>query len=232
LIISGKTLTLVGAPWAAMPALERYGYSIEAVAVIMVLSSNYDQIAGLLEIAAYSTKKKKPTLAVPAKLIGMIRSKLEEELGSFLEEYFDVKIIAKLHIKEEYHTEIISFVPNFMDPRLPSYGLKFENAKVFISGETKLNESWLFREMDCSIILHSCGTTRNNRSAAVAEIQELPGYLQNKIWLYGYDSDAKNLEQPFPMLYLPPGSWIYDSERRDKILSKERFIRENSRKQV
>lgn len=230
LVVSGKNLTLIGAPWPVIPALERYGYTLDQLSVITLLSPQNDQIAGLVEIAQSVSKKKKPILAAPAKLIEAIKPKLEDELGCFLNDCFDVKSITKLHIREDYHSEVISFVPNYLDARIPSYGLKFETAKVFISGETQLNEEWIFKQMDCDLILHSC-SFRHGRSPAVSELQDLPGYLQNKMWLYGYEAEAKDVEQPFPMLYLPPGSWAFDSDRRDKTLSKERFIRENSKKQ-
>jgi len=235
LIISGEDLTLVGAPWSVVPTLERYGYAIEKLAVITLLSPHVDQIAGLLELAGiFRHAKKKPILAAPGQLLSLVRTKLEGELGFYLDDAFDVKTIARLHIKEEYYSESISFVSNFLDPRIPSYGMRFENAKVFISGETQLNEDWLFKEMGCEAILHSCTTTKASlgKSPALEELKDLPTYLQSKMWLYGYEVDTKDAEQPFPMMFLPPGSWIFDSERRDKLLSKERFIRENSRKQV
>lgn len=212
-----------------MTALDRYGYEASQLSVITVLSPQQDQIAGLVEIASMVRKHKKPILAAPANIINAIAPKVEVEMGCFLNEVFDVKKISKFHIKEEYYSEVVSFVPNHLDPLIPSYGLKFESAKVFISGETKLNEDWLFKAMDCEIILHHI-SQEGKRSPTISELQELPGYLQNKMWTYGYEKDAKELEQPFPMLYLPPGAWIFDSGRRDKILSKERFIRENSKK--
>ena len=228
LITSGKDLTIVGAPWPVIPALERYGYSIEQVKLVTILSPQNDQIAGLVEIASLVSKKKKPILAAPAKLLETVKARLEDELGCFLSDKFDIKSVTRMHIKEEYYSEAISFVPNYLDARIPSYGMKFENAKLFISGETQLNEDWLFKEMDCEVILHSC--SKAGRSPTISELQSLPGYLQQKMWIYGYDSEAKDIEQPFPMLYLPPGSWIFDSDRRDKLINKERFIRENAKK--
>lgn len=233
--MSGKDLTLVGAPWPIVPALERYGYSLDDLAMVVLLSPQADQIAGLTELCArFRGSKKKPILVSPAKLVEVIRPQLEQELGFFLSESFDVKSVVKMHIKEEYFSETISFVPNFLDPRVPSYGLRFDSAKIFISGETQLNEDWLFKEMGSDLILHCCSTKylESSRGAALEDIKGLPLYLQNKMWLYGYEVEEREAEQPFPMMFLPPGALVFDSERRDKILSKERFIRENTKKQV
>jgi hypothetical protein len=234
LVTSGSDLTLIGAPWPVVPALERYGYSVNNLAVITLLSPQTDQIAGLVELAVkFKGRMRKPILAGPARLIDAVRPRLEHELGFFLDESFDVKSVVRLSIREEYFTETISFVPNYLDPLIPSYGLRFDAAKVFISGETALNEDWLFKEMGSDLILHACRTKSNmSRAAELEDLQLLPLYLQNRMWLYGYDAEEQDAEQPFPMLYLPPGSWVFDSERRDKILSKERFIRENAKKQI
>ena len=234
-VISEQHLTLVGAPWPVVPALERYGYTLDNLAVITVLSPQSDQIAGLVELASRFRKKdRKPILAAPAKLLDLVRVRIENEIGFFLSESFDMKSVVRLHIKEEYFSETITFVSNYLDPHIPSYGLRFESAKVFVSGETQLNEDWLFREMGSDLILHSCHTKHQDggRGAHIEDLKNLPLYLQNKMWLYGYEAEERDAEQPFPMMYLPPGAWVFDSERRDKLLSKERFIRENTKKQV
>ena len=93
LVVSGKDLTLVGAPWPVLPALERYGYSIDQVSLITILSPQNDQIAGLVEIASQVAKKKKPILAAPAKLLEVVKLRLEDELGCFLTDRFEVNQI-------------------------------------------------------------------------------------------------------------------------------------------
>lgn len=234
-VMSNKDLILVGAPWPVVPALERYGYELDTLAMVILLSPQSDQTAGLVELCArFRGSEKKPILLAPAKVLEAVRPQLEQELGFFLDEAFDVKSVVRFHIKEEYFSETITFVPNFMDPRVPSYGLRFESAKIFLSGETSLNEDWLFKEMGCELILHCCSTKylSSSRGSPLDELKNLPLYLQNKMWLYGYEAEERDAEQPFPMMFLPPGAWVFDSERRDKILSKERFIRENSKKQV
>lgn len=235
LVVSGEDLTLIGAPWSVVPAMQRYGYDPAALAVVAVLSPQLDQIAGLVELSSFfKDKKKKPCLVAPAKLIPLIRERVESETGHFLDDSFSVKAVSKLVIKEEYFSETVTFIPNFMNPLIPSYGVRFENAKLFISGETVLNEDWLYKEMGSDLILHMCNTpgTPIGTAPSVAQIQELPLYLQSKMWLYGYETAAKEMEQPFPMMFVPPGAYVFDSDRRDKLLSKERFIRENSKKQT
>ena len=235
IVSSDDKLTLIGAPLATTAALEKYGYKVEDISVITFLSPQSDQTIGLIELAhIFRNKKKKPILAAPARLLSVMRDRIETELGFFLTESFDVKSALKIHIKEEFYTEIITFVPSFINPSIPSYSLRFETSKIFLTGETSLNEDWLFKEVGNDLILHSCKSSDRSggQSPLVSEIQELPMYLQSKMWLYGYDIASKDIEQPFPMMYLPPGSWVFDSERKDKLLNKDRFIRENSRKQT
>jgi hypothetical protein len=234
LVISDQKLTLIGAPVSSTTALEKYGYDLDNLSVITFLSPHIDQIGGIIELAhIFKNKKKKPILSAPAKLLEKVRERIEPELGFFLNESFDVKSSVKIHIKEEFFTETIVFVPSFINPSIPSFAVRLESAKIFITGETAINEDWLFKEVGNDLILHSCRSTKSSGGVSpfVSEIQELPVYLQTKIWVYGYDISSKDLEQPFPMMYLPPGSWVFDSERRDRLLSKDRFIRENSRKQ-
>jgi hypothetical protein len=235
LVVSGEELTLVGAPWSVVPSLERYGYDVTKLSVILILSPYIDQVAGLVELAyIFKNSKKKPVLAVPSKLMGVLRERVEPEIGFFLDEAFSLKSVTRLLIKEEYFSESIAYVANYLGPSVPSFGLRFENAKIFISGETKLNEDWLYKEMSCDLILHSCRTHTGSTGASptLDEIIQLPLYLQSKIWLYGYENSTKDVEQPFPMMFLPPGAWVYDSDRRDKLINKERFIRENSKRQL
>ena len=234
LIISDNKITIVGVPQTVTTAIEKYGYRLEDISVITFLSPQSDQIAGILELAhIFRNNPQRPILSAPAKLIASMRERIEPELGFFLNESFDVKASVKIHIKEDFFSETIAFVPSFISPAIPSYALRFESSKIFLTGETNLNEDWLFKEIGNDLILHSCRNSSSSGGASplVSEIQDLPMYLQSKMWLYGYDSTAKDTEQPLPMMYLPPGSWIFDSSRRDKLLSKGRFIRENSRKQ-
>jgi hypothetical protein len=101
LIISDRKLTLIGAPISSAAALERYGYKLEDLSVVTVLSPYIDQIGGIIELAhIFRNKKKKPILSAPAKLLEKVRERIEPELGFFLSESCVVKSSLKINIKE------------------------------------------------------------------------------------------------------------------------------------
>lgn len=234
LLYSEQALVSIGCPWSLPSLLEVLETSLDAVSMFIVLNPMPYQIQGLVEVAMHFVNKKdKPILAAPYRLINALRERLEVDLGFRLESAFQVKAVNKLEIREEYSSHSIQFVQNYMDPQIPSYGLRFEEAGVFISGETPLNEDWLFKEMKSELILHACNLSEVKcniyKAPTIAELSQLPLYLQNKIWLYGYEKLDIG-DHPIPMMFVPPRAWIYDSTRRDRVLSKERFLREASRK--
>lgn len=231
---SDEDIWMVGCPWPALSALERYSYDVNKLSLITFQTDRMDQISGICALAPLTRiRQEKPIMAAPSALIDSIKKKIEPELGFPLDEAFDIKRIQKMTIKEEYYQETIVFVRSTDDRHL-SYGLRFENAGLFVTGETELNEDWLFKEMASEIILHTCKTTAHtvSRAPMVEQLSELPLYLQNKIWLTGYEPDTREAEQPFPMMFLPAGAALFDSTRRDKLMNKSRLIREHTKKQI
>jgi len=236
LLQSAGATVVIGAPWQLAARLEAIGISLDQIDMILPLSPRGDQIGGLEEIAHYFMgKSKKPYLVAPEKLLQKIKERIEPAFLFYLKELFQVKAVSRIQVKEEHISETLSFVPNYLDLNIPSYGIRLEDAKIFITGETALNETWLFKEMGCNAILHSCnlsaGITGYPGPPSLAELQTLPVYLQNKLWLYGYgNAFAEHESQIIPMLFLPQGAAVYDSARRDKILNKERYLRENAKR--
>lgn len=237
LLQSESANVLIGAPHQVVSRLQQLEIGLESIDAILVLSPRGDQVGGLEEIARFFLgRPKKPMLLAPEKLMTRVRERLEPAFTVFLQDLFNVKSVVKFSIAEEHQSETLKFVPNYLDAAIPSFGLRLEEARIFISGETGLNETWLFKEMGCDVILHSCVTTKRPQgypgAPRLEEFSELPVYLQNKIWLYGYHNGHQELAEPLPVLFLPQGVAVYDGTRRDRVLNKERYIRESAKKSL
>lgn len=226
---------VIGIPYQLPARLAMLDIPLEKIDMFIPLSARGEQIGGLEEIARYFLgKPDKPFLVAPDKLMQKVKERIEPAFLLYLQTMFRIKTVTKVTVREEHSSEELSFIPNYLDISVPSYGIKFEESKVFITGETNLNETWLFNQMDCDLILHSCVTDRippgHPSPPSLTELSTLPVYLQNKIWLYGYTNNHADILEPLPMLFLPQGSTVLDTSRRDKTLLKERYIRENSRR--
>ena len=214
--------------------LDSINLSVEQIDMWMPLTSRLDQIGGLVEVASVS--KKKPFLVAPSPLITELEELFFDLTKTHLSDSFEVRRVLKTTVNEEHNTDTVVFVRNYpTGAAFPSYSVHLEEAEVFISGDTELNEEFLHRYgVPSRVVLHSCsvGKVLGARNATLQEMQTLPLYIQTKIWLYGYDNTHATLEDPIPMLFLPQGTCVYDSERKEKHLDKERFIRESSRRLI
>lgn len=215
---------------SGVPAkLQSIGIELHKIAIWAPLSSRPEQTAGLWEIAyrVLTGEIPSPYLAGPEYLLKSIGLPLA------LLAAFQVQHTRTIHVNEEHIEETVEFVPNHLGA-VDSYGLVLDEAQILITGETSLNEEWLHSHgADTKIILHSCAPTDQviegyEQSASIQQLQKLPIYLQKKIWLYGYPNNYRDLEDPYPMLFLPQGQCAFDSTRKVKHLEKERFIRENT----
>jgi hypothetical protein len=210
LIQTHSSLVLINCPPSAPARLEALNIPLSKIDMILPLAASVSAIGGLDEMGHHALMEKRcPYLAGPTSLLRRISEKIDNNAG------FQHKYVQKVGFKEEHLTETFNFVDNMQG----SYGFRLETAKVFCSGSARVDEDWLFKNMDCDILLHE----------EREELQALPVYMQNKIWVYGYSKPPDGTD-PLPMLYLPQGSWVYDSDRRDKVMAKERYIRENSKR--
>ena len=203
---------LIGCPVQAAARLEVLGLSPDKIDMIIPLGYSVAHAGGLDELGhIFRHSAQKPYLACPENLMSKILGRIEYPRS------FQPRAAKQVGFKEEHITETMVFVDNFSG----SYGFRLEAAGIFCSGSAKVNESWLHRQMDCNILLHE------DRP----ELIDLPIYLQKKVWIYGY-SKLSDGSDPIPMLFLPQGTFVYDSDRRDKTITKERYIRENSKRIV
>jgi hypothetical protein len=233
LLQSEKSHTVFGCGPSVPAKLESIDIPLDSIDIWAPLSTRYDQMGGLVEVAlqVLSGKIKKPYLAGPEYLLRKL------QLPKPLLSAFNVTYTRTIHVNEEHVEEHIDFVPNHLGS-CDSYGLFFKSAEIFISGETELNEEWLHHYGSGSqVILHSCrlseaAITDYAQAPTLSDLQKLPLYLQKKTWLYHYTNAYLSVEDPLPMIFLPQGQCIYDSNRKLKHLEKERFIRENSARQL
>ena len=230
LVQSEKSNVLIGCGPNVPAKLETINLSIDQIDMFVLLSPRLDQVGGLEEV--WCRRSDRPYLVAPQSVLAALA---ENPLFTPISARFSVKPTTKVTLNEEHFSETLSFTPNF-HPEV-SYSLFFSESEIFISGETPVVDEFLHRHaMPAQLILHSCITpaaaTHLSRGAYLHQLEELPIYLQKKIWLYGYGADYLDLEEPLPMLFLPQGSCIFDSDRKDKHLEKERFIRENTKRQA
>lgn len=212
LIQSEGTNILINCPTQAGARLEAIGLSIESVDMIVPLGSSTAQCGGLDEFGYRARKSKtKPYLASPLALQQKLRTRLEYPTS------FAFKAVKRIGFTEEHISEELEIIDNLSG----GYGFRLSSAKIFCSGSAEVNEDWLFQNLDCDLLLHE------ERES----LEDLPVYIQDKIWIYGYHKIGEGSD-PLPMLLIPQNSVIYDSDRRDKTLTKERFIRENAKKQL
>lgn len=203
---------LVGCPPQAAARLELIGLTMDAIDMIVPLSSSVAQTGGLDEFGKhFENSNTQPYLACPEKLLSKIVDRLEYK------DSFQLKAVKKIGFTEEHITETFTFVDNLSG----GYGFRLEGAKIFCSGPAAVNEDWIYNNTDCETILH-CDQP---------ELRELPMYLQDHLWIFGYEKQVPGSD-PLPMLFLPQGSVVYDSDRRDKTMTKGRFLRENSKRIV
>lgn len=212
LIQTHNSNVLIGCPTQAPARLEGMGIELNKIEMVIPLGTSTADIGGLDEFgAAFTASKNKPYLAGPEKLIERVAARTTYIDG------FQKKSAKKIGINEEHITETITFIPN----QNGTYGFRMEFAKIYCSGPAPVSEETLSKQTDCDAILHEDGPA----------LPYLPVYIQNKIWLYGYKAPAEGAD-PLPMLYLPQGAFFFDSDRRDKLMAKERYIRENSKRLV
>lgn len=210
LIQTHTSFVLINCPPAAGARLELLGVPLDKIDMIIPLGHTVAQAGGLDEFGyLFQHSDSKPYLACPENLMSRITGRIEHPGG------YHFKVVKKVGFKEEHVTETLTFIDNLTG----SYGFRLETAKLFCSGAAEVNEDWLFQNLDCDLLLHE------ERPG----LEDLPVYMQNKIWVYGYSKPLEG-NDPLPMLYMPQGSWIYDSDRRDKVMAKERYIRENSKR--
>ena len=197
-----------------MTRLEMLSIPVNSVDMIIPLGGATSNIGGLEEFGyrhMQSKDSKKPYLACSEKLWKIVKPRLDYADG------FQQKFVKKVGFKEEHISEALNLVPYS-----GGYGFHLEGARVFCAGpssDESCDEDVLSSFLECDIILH-----RN-----CPGLLDLPIYLQKKIWIYGYSAYTEGSD-PIPMLFMPQGSVIYDSDRRDKVMNKERFIRENSKR--
>jgi len=219
---------LIGAPAQAPARLEALGKSIKDLDMLILLDTGSNQTAGIEELCQIFEKQSTlPYLVAPQRVLSAVNEHFADYYGIRLSDSFNLRATLKITIKDQHHDEELVLVPHPSDEM--SYGLRLPNSGVFISGNCELNEDWLFKEMQSEIILHQCSTGSGD-GPGLDELGSLPIYLQNKLWLYGYHNNYQQVVDPLPMLFVPQNAVVFDSERRDKWLSKERYIRENSKR--
>ena len=236
LIQSGTSNIVVGCGPGTPAKLESIGVPLSSVDMWLLLSTDIDQIGGLFEVANRSSERQPPFLVAPGSVISGVMRVFSDISPAPVEECFDVRPVLSVRIEEDHSRETAVFVPNTDPARPASFGLYLEESGIYLSGNTAPNDERLEKYgRGANLILHACSTeTRPTTQATSIDelLASLPDWAQKKTWLYGYDNNYLELCDPLPMLFLPQGTHILDSSRKDKLIEKERFIREQGKRIV
>lgn len=230
LLQSEDSNVVIGCPPTIPAKLESISLSVNDIDMWIVLGNRIYQCGGLEEVAARcSAQNDRPYLVAPKTVLDGVEELLK--LAVPIEYCFETKAVQSINIKEEHYSEFIKFI------KVPStretYGIRLEESKIYITGESIVHEDLLYRYgNDAELILHDGLFSFDYQSHVMERLLKLPVYIQKKIWIYGYTNAYKLDLDPLPMMYLPQGSYVYDSSRKAKYFSKERFLRENSRRKL
>jgi hypothetical protein len=235
LIQSESSNVLIGCGPNLPAKLETINLSIAQIDMWVLPYFGVDQVGGIFEIASKLNASHRPYLVAPSSVLQEARSVFKLVTGKPLDNFFSLRAVKKIAINEEHFSEEVVFVDNYFGEG--SFGLYLENSQIFITGRCEFNDDFLHHYgAQAELILHECGLKENHyygrKTTSLTELQTLPLYLQKKLWIYGYDNSYLEVEDPIPMLFLPQGTCLFDSERKEKHLDKERFIRENSKRQI
>lgn len=238
LIQSENSNVLIGCGPNIPAKLETINLSLAQIDMFVLLNYKMEQIGGLEETIHLLAKGgKKPYLVGPGDLLKAVSERFKYPVE--IAQAFEVRSVNKITINEEHFSETMVFIPTYLTLHSPSYALQLEEAEIFISGTAELNDEFLHRYgMPAELILHQGFTPGSSypswagMGTSIEDLKTLPIYLQKKIWVCGYGNDYLEIEEPIPMLFLPQGTCVFDSDRKEKHLDKERFIRENSKRQL
>lgn len=234
-LIQSERSTLVVGIGSGIPAkLESIGIEPQKVDAWIPLDTSIEQIGGLFELKyRFHGTQHCPFLIAPAAVIGRLKQHFEFYFGESGLDGFQLRSVTKVAINEEHYSETLKFIRNYKTPL--GYGFILESAEIFVSGDGVFSDEFLERHgMPNRIIMQSCNLRKSalNQNPAIEQLQELPLYLQKKIWLYGYSNDFVDLEDPFPMLFMPQGTSIYESGRKNKWIDKETFIKNDGKRRL
>jgi hypothetical protein len=233
-LLQTETSNVVIGCGPGVPAkLESINVPVSKIDMWIILSAKPDQVIGLWEVAAIP-KASKPFLVAAEPVLNLVKDFYCNTLAESLDSAFETRATTRVVINDEHSSETVRLIPAYLG-NLPSYSALLEEAEILITGDTSLNDEFLHRWGSGSqIILHSCSLPNEPvvgpKNASLDELQTLPLYLQKKIWLYGYGISYVDEIDPLPMMFLPQGTCVYDSDRKEKYLDKERFIRESTKR--
>lgn len=220
LIQLDSTNIIIGCPPQIGSKLESINMKMSDIDLWILGDTRVSQSGGVEELSFIQTKtSKKPSVAATASILSKIGSKYKDGLKGKNIESLDTKSVLSVRVKDDNYEDSIKVIQE--SPTYSSYF--FTNSKIAISHISKLDK---FLEISQIMICDIDGED----DVAVEKLKELPVYVQQKLWVVGYKNDYQKMDEMFPILPLPQGSCIYDSERKEPYLSKERFIRDNAKR--
>lgn len=184
-------------------SLHQLGYKFSDIDALLISHIHSDHIGGIEEFA-FQMKyvfKKKAKLFVPSPIA---RTLWEESLSGglktdefpTLDGYFDVHLIEVGEPRELIPGITVEPILTSHIPNKPSYSY-FINGHFFYSADMKFNPELLEQlyKRGCTTIFHDCQFVPPGLvHTTLEELQSLPQYLQEMIWLMHYEDNKPEYE--------------------------------------
>jgi hypothetical protein len=215
-------------------AIERAGRQLIEVDVWAITHLDGAHIGGLEEVAIRMRYEygKKPVLMAPGKILDGLRDTLMPSLiqaekrhrggAVTFDDFFEVTSSRQIKLKEEDgFSETISLVPHDHISSSTSYGVLFEDHKIFITGAKKFDKKWLvFNGRDAKVVCYDIMMDSGHWAHSLVELGQLPAAIKDPIWLYGLNQQTiKRLVSEISLL--EQHVCIFDDDRKMPWLMKQ-----------
>lgn len=198
---------VINCPPQISAKLESINMSISDVDVWVLTSADVFYSGGIEEVCNTQTKKSL-VLSATSSVMDEIRKKYAPSRGS--NKRVSEVITPSIRLEDDNYDERVVLKGN---------SVAFENSKIVLTNIFEIGEY-----PGAELILCNVNNGSPDLSVEFDCLRELPLYIQSKIWIVGYGNQYQSIEDPLPIMFMPQGTCVFDNERKEPLLSKERFI--------
>lgn len=201
---------VINCPPQMSAKLESINMSLDSVDVWALTSTDVFRSGGIEEVCNTPLKSSTVITAGTALMMQLkkkfnisrgVNGKIKEVSSSFI------------CVADEHYEERITYGRSANE-------VVFENSRIVV-----VDLSTIHRHAEwANLILFDVSSGSSDLSVEIDFLRDLPVYVQQKVWIVGYGNKYSEIEDPFPMMFMPQGTCVFDSERKDRYISKEKFI--------
>jgi hypothetical protein len=206
---------VVNCPPQISSKLESIAMSLSDIDVWLLTSAGVSWSGGIEEVCNTQLTKSTVLAAAPS-LMPTLREKYAPSRGS--NKKVSEVSSPKVRLEDDHFEEKISYDQS---------GVVFESSSVALT-----DIHGIAKFADCQTILCNVMNGTTDMSVEFDYLREFPLYIQAKIWLVGYGNTYQTIEDPLPIMFMPQGTCVFDSERKERHISKERFIASEGKRLV